>query len=427
VALTQRRLLAALSFFAFISLGLPDGLLGVAWPSLRRTFDLPLSQLGSLLALIMAGYLASSFLSGALVGRWGVGRLLLWSNLTMVASCAGYALAPYWWVMLLCGLLAGLGAGAIDAGINAYTAAHFAPRVMSWLHGSWGLGAALGPLVMTTVLTAGLVWRWGYAVVAVALAAMALAFARTRDWWDGAATVPSAAPVMPPAMAGMAETLARPAVWLHLAFFFLYTGLEASAGQWAYSILTEGRGLAPAPAGVWVGVYWGSLTAGRFACGVIAPRVSTDTLLRACTLVAPVGAALLWLGRGGLALGGLAMIGFVLAPIFPLTISATPGRIGRGYAAHAIGFQVSAACVGGAALPAAGGLIARRYGLEAITTFQFAVAAVLLVLHEAVLAMTRRTPPGSLSAPGPAPGSPAGGGPGTPPDARPADSARRRP
>jgi fucose permease len=140
---------------------------------------------------------------------------------------------------------------------------------------------------------------------------------------------------------------------------------------------------------VWVGAYWGSLTLGRFVCGAVAPRVSTDALLRLCTAVAPVGAALLWLDRGYLSLAGLGLLGFVLAPVFPLTISATPGRLGKGYAAHAIGFQVSAACVGGAALPAAGGLIASRYGLEAITTFQLAVALVLLVLHEVVLMRNR--------------------------------------
>jgi len=390
--MTTRRLLAALAFAAFISLGLPDGLLGVAWPSIRRTFGLPVSQLGPLLALIMAGYLASSFLSGALVARWGVGRLLVWSNVVIVASCAGYALAPRWWVLLVCGLLAGLGAGAIDAGINAYTAAHFAPRVMSWLHASWGLGAALGPVVMTSVLAAGLAWRWGYGLVALALAVMALCFARTRARWDSGGDSAGAAAVVPPAMAGMGETLGRPAVWLHLAFFFLYTGLEASGGQWAYSILTEGRGMTPSAAGMWVAAYWGSLTLGRFACGAIAPRVSTDALLRVCTAVAPVGAALLWLDRGYLSLAGLCLLGFVLAPVFPLTISATPGRLGKGYAAHAIGFQVSAACVGGAALPAAGGVIARRYGLEGITTFQLAVALVLLVLHEVVLARGGKKP-----------------------------------
>jgi fucose permease len=392
VAGTQhRRLLAGLAFAAFVSLGLPDGLLGVAWPSIRRTFGLSLSQLGPLLALIMAGYLASSFVSGALVVRWGVGRLLLGSNVIIVASLAGYALAPQWPVMLGCGLLAGLGAGAIDAGINAYAAAHFAPRLVSWLHASWGLGAALGPPLMTGVLAAGLVWRWGYGVVAVALAVMAVGFARARSWWDTGAAVAAEGPaVVPPAMAGMRETLARPAVWLHLVFFFLYTGLEACSGQWAYSILTEARGMTPARAGLWAGAYWGSLTVGRFACGFVAPRVHTDLLLRVCTLVAPVGAALLWLGRGAPALAGLCMIGFVLAPIFPLTISATPVRLGHGYATHAIGFQIAAACVGGAALPAAGGVLARHHGLEAITAFQLAVALALLALHEAVLAMARR-------------------------------------
>jgi fucose permease len=122
----------------------------------------------------------------------------------------------------------------------------------------------------------------------------------------------------------------------------------------------------------------------------VAPRVHADLLLRVCTLVAPVGAALLWLGRGAPALAGLCMIGFVLAPIFPLTISATPVRLGHGYATHAIGFQIAAACVGGAALPAAGGVLARHHGLEAITAFQLAVALALLALHEAVLAMARR-------------------------------------
>jgi fucose permease len=222
---------------------------------------------------------------------------------------------------------------------------------------------------------------------------MAAAFGRTRALWDSDGAVSDSAPaVVRPAMAAMAETLARPAVWLHLVFFFLYTGLEASAGQWAYSILTEGRGMAAPAAGIWVGAYWGALTVGRFACGAIAPRVSTDALLRFCTVVAPLGAGLLWLERGALALAGLCLVGFVLAPVFPLTISATPGRLGAGYAAHAIGFQVAAACVGGAALPAAGDFLARRHGLEAITTFQLAVAVVLLVLHEAVLAMGRRAP-----------------------------------
>src|SRR5262245_42658285 len=141
--------LLGIAFVAFVSLGLPDGVLGVAWPSMRRSFDLPLSALGALLAAAMAGYLASSFGSGVVVARLGVGSLLAWSSATMVASSLAYAMAPAWSVVVAGGVLAGLGAGAIDAGINAYAAARFPPRLVNWLHACYGVGAMLGPLVMT--------------------------------------------------------------------------------------------------------------------------------------------------------------------------------------------------------------------------------------------------------------------------------------
>lgn len=166
-------MLLAIALLAFVSLGLPDGVLGVAWPSIRRSFGRPPSQLGSLLASAMAGYLTSSFSSGALVARLGVGRLLLWSSILMVVNSFAYALAPAWSVMVAAGLLAGLGAGAIDAGINAFATARFSPRLVSWLHACYGVGAMLGPLLMTAVVTSGLGWRWGYAVIGYLLAVMA--------------------------------------------------------------------------------------------------------------------------------------------------------------------------------------------------------------------------------------------------------------
>jgi len=137
-------MLLGIAFLAFVSLGLPDGVLGVAWPSIRGTFALPISQLGALLFAAMGGYLASSFSSGAVVARIGVGRLLLASSVVMVASLLGSALAPGWRVMLACGVLAGLGAGAIDAGINGYAAAHCSARTVNWLHACYGVGATLG-------------------------------------------------------------------------------------------------------------------------------------------------------------------------------------------------------------------------------------------------------------------------------------------
>src|SRR5512134_2834211 len=176
-------MLFAIALVAFASLGLPDGVLGVAWPSIRRSFDLPPSQLGALLGSAMAGYLVSSFSSGVLVARIGVGRLLFWSSVLMVANSLAYALAPVWAVMLGAGALAGLGAGAIDAGINAFAATRFSPRLVSWLHASYGIGAMLGPLLMTAIVTSGLGWRWGYAVIGVLLAGVSVSFLVTIPLW----------------------------------------------------------------------------------------------------------------------------------------------------------------------------------------------------------------------------------------------------
>jgi fucose permease len=386
----KHRVVVAIAFAAFVSLGLPDGVLGVAWPSVRKTFGLPVSHLGQVLLAVMAGYLASSFGSGALVARLGVGPLLAWSNVLVALSCAGYAAAPAWPVMLGCGLVAGLGAGAIDAGINVYAAERFSPRLVSWLHASWSAGAALGPLIMTAVLTAGLAWRWGYVVVAAIVSAMALTFFATLGLWGRARVVGPAHAPTPPTSA-LLHTLMRPAVWTHMAVFFLYTGLEGSAGQWAYTLLTEAREIPPGVAGTWAGGYWASLAVGRIVCGVAAHRFSTGALLRASMVSALVAAALVWADRGPLAtLAGLALLGFSLAPVFPLLIASTPARLGAEHAANAIGFQVSAACLGAAVLPGLAGLVARGHGIDAIPGVFVANAVALLALHEGASALARQ-------------------------------------
>ena len=389
---SPRRVVVAIAFAGFVSLGLPDGVLGVAWPSIRKTFGLPVSQIGAILLAVMIGYLASSFASGAIVARHGVGPLLAGSNLLVALSCAGYALANAWPLMLAWGLVAGAGAGAIDAGINVYAAERFSPRLVSWLHASWGAGASLGPVIMTIVLGAGLAWRWGYAVVGAILAAMAVTFFATLGLWSRP-PITGGAPA-PPAPSAFLLTLCRPVVWAHMTVFFLYTGIEASAGQWAYSLLTEAREIPPRAAGLWVGGYWASLTAGRLACGAAAQRFTPGALLRTAMVSALLAASLVWADRGPApTLAGLAVLGFSLAPIYPMLIASTPARLGAEHAAHAIGFQVSAACLGAAAVPGAAGLIARWQGIEAIPAVLVASVAALLLLHEGANAW-RRAPPG---------------------------------
>jgi len=389
------RWLVPLAFLAFVSLGLPDGILGVAWPSLRRSFDRPVEALGAILLATMAGYLVSSFSAGAVLARTGVGRLLVGSGLLVATSATIWAATPLWPPVVAGGVLAGLGAGAIDAAINAFAAAHFTPRVVTWLHACWGLGAMTGPLVMTAALASGLGWRWGYAGLAAALAALSLCFRLTLGLWDAPAAPPAAtagegegehspAPAPPdaPTPAPLREALANPRVRRNALVFFVYTGIEASAGQWAYTLLTEARGLTPAAAGVAASCYWGSIFVGRLAFGALAHHVAPSRLLRAAIAGAPLAAALVALSRSApLGFAGLFALGLVLAPIFPLLISETAGRVGSRHAAHAIGFQISAATLGSGTLPALVGLAMSHAGLESLGPALLGFTLTLLLLH----------------------------------------------
>jgi fucose permease len=382
----RTRRLVVLALAAFVSLGLPDGLLGVAWPSIRRTFDLPTSQLGSLLAASMIGYLVSSFTSGAIVGRLGIGPLLLGSTLAMVASLAGYATSPAWGLVLVSALLAGLGAAGIDAGINTFAAAHFTPRLVNWLHASYGVGAMLGPLVMTGMLATDLGWRAGYATVGLILGGMAAGFWFTLDLWRAPSAAGGSRTGEVESPPGLFATARRPTVGIGIAVFFVYAGLETAAGQWMYSLLTEARGTAPAVAGVSVGLYWGSLTAGRLVFGALTRYVPAERLLRVAMLAAPIAAALIWSGPTPIVdFAGLVGLGFALAPIYPLLISATPRRVGQEHAANAIGLQVAAAYVGTAAIPGLIGIVANRAGLEVIGPSLLGTALALLLLQKLAL------------------------------------------
>lgn len=373
-------LLTLLAFLAFVSLGLPDGLLGPSWPSIRGAFGLPLDALGPLVAATTAGYLASSFLSGAILRALPLGAVLALSTAAAATALAGLALAPAWPVVLACGALAGLGGGAVDAGLNAYGATHFSRRTLNWLHAFFGLGAATGPLVVTGVLASGLGWRWSYVLVAAAQALLALTFLLTRRRWNGGAGGAAAAPPAP-----TLGTLRRPSVWLGMAVFFLYSGVELAAAQWSYSLLVLGRGAPEATAGLAVALYWGGLTAGRVVFGLVADRVPPTPTLRLCLAGVALGALLFWLEPSpGLALAGLVAMGVLLAPVFATLIALTPARVGAAHAGSAIGFQVAAAGLGGAALTAGVGTLAGGLGLEAIGGALVALTLLLLAGHEAL-------------------------------------------
>ncbi|MGH8066762.1 MAG: MFS transporter [Candidatus Entotheonellia bacterium] len=379
-------LLIGLAYLGFVSIGLPDGLLGVAWPSIRAHFDLPIDALGALLVMFTLGYLLSSFSSGRLLTHINVGSLLTLSCLATAVSLLGYALAPQWWMMVVLGLLAGLGAGAIDAGLNTYAATHFSPRSVNWLHACYGVGATIGPLIMTSVLMADRSWQWGYGMVGMWQLLLAACFGLTHQWWPPASAskgVPASAPVR---AASSSSTLRLPVVWLSMAVFSIYTGLEAAAGVWPYSLFTEARAIPASTAGMWVGVYWGGLTAGRLLSGLAVGFMPVRLLLRFCIVGIALGATLVWLHLADLlSFLGLALMGLSSAPVFPTLIATTPARLGDAHTANGVGFQIAAAVLGQSLLPAVLGVLARNLGLEIIGPSLLTAAILLLALYEVLM------------------------------------------
>jgi fucose permease len=371
-----------LAYAGFIALGLSNSLMGVAWPAVRATFGLPIDALGVLLIGNTVGYMIASAGSGRLIARLSIGGVLALSCGIAALSLLGSGSAPVWAVLIGLSVTAGLGGGAIDAGLNAYAAVHFSPRAMNWLHACFGLGATLGPALMTAVVTSGFGWRVGFWVAGTTQLALAAGFVVTRQRWRND-NAPAAETATPARSVPLIATLRLPIAWLGIVLFFAYTGAEVAMGQWVYSLLTEARGVPAALAGTWTSLYWASLTIGRIVFGFVVQRLSPTTLLRWCMASSVLSALLIWLsGAAWLTFGGIALMGLSLAPQFPLLISATPRYLGPQHATNGVGFQVAAASLGGALLPGLVGVLARSRSLEVLGPFLFVVVLIMAALFE---------------------------------------------
>lgn len=370
-----------LAFIAFIALGLPDGLLGVGWPAIRTGFAIPLDAIGMLLIASVAGYMTSSFLSGFLLARMGVGRILTASCMLTGLTLIGYTLVPQWWMMVVLGVFAGLGAGGIDAGLNTYVAAHFSDGVMQGLHACWGIGITIGPIIMTIGLTSLNTWRFGYRTVGGFQLALAVCFGLTLSLWSQNNT-PSdsqAEKRLTDYKTPLGETLRQPQVWLSVLLFFLYVGAEGGLGTWTYTLLTESRGVDKILAGFFAGSYWLTFTIGRIVAGMVTRRVGINTLVLGGLVGALLGAGLLIWNPFELAnVIAVAIIGLSIAPIFPAMMSGTRTRVGDHYAANTIGMQMAATGFGMAVIPSLMGVLARQFSLEMIPVCLLVVYAGLL-------------------------------------------------
>lgn len=394
-------LLLVIIYFAFISLGLPDSVFGITWPSMRVDFGKPLELAGIITILLTVCAATSSVMSGRVLARFGTARVTFVSCLMTALGLLGYSVAPsFLWLIPLVPLL-GFGAGAIDCGLNYYVAAHYSSRHMNWLHCCWGIGATIGPMIVTAVLAAGLGWRVGYRVLgSIQLVLSAILFLSLGLWAKtgnvssgvGAEDVRTEEASEHATAGGLRRTVA---VWTQISVYAAYAAAEFLMGVWAFSLLTKARGVDRTTAGVWVSFFYGSLTAGRFLTGIVVDRLGNRFMIRGGLSIAAIGAILVSARfflpslPDATALVGLVLLGGGLAPVYPCMTHETPRRFRPETARKMIGFQTGAACLGSALVPAAVGFIAARTSLEAVWMAEALFVGITLLLTSRLDAATR--------------------------------------
>lgn len=374
----RQLLLILISYLAFISLGLPDGLLGVGWPFMSDKLGVPLDALGILLIGFVAGYLSTSTTSGKILRFIPLGLLLSLSCCITGLSLLAYALSDYWFLVIIASFFLGSGGGAIDTSINVFAASRFSPSIINWLHGFYGVGATAGPFLMTWLFVRNQEWHHGYMIVGAVQIILGLVFLTTLNYWKV-----TSGPDKEVISGSYMQAFRMPIVWINIFIFFLYTGLEFGVGQWIFTILTKSRNLEEETAGLWTSAYWGSFTVGRIIFGFILTKISVQKVMNAAISGMVAGTILLATNYSHLVtLTGLGLIGIACAPVFPCLISLTPKQVGQSQAANVIGFQISAAMIGGAFLPGIAGLMTDYFGWEVITLLYVAEAMLLgLLFH----------------------------------------------
>jgi len=370
-------LLIIIAYLAFISLGLPDGLLGISWPFMSLKLGVPLDALGVLLISFVAGYLTTSTTSGKILRIIPIGLLLAISSSITGLSLLAFAYSSHWYLVIIASFFLGSGGGAIDTSINVFAASRFSASVVNWLHAFYGIGATSGPFIITWMLLHDQEWNHGYIAVGIVQILLALIFLITLKNWKV-----TAENVEPQHSGSYTDAFRLPLVWINIFIFFLYTGLEVGVGQWIFTVLTKSRGISDTQAGLWTSVYWGSLTVGRIVFGFILTRIPTQKVIILALIGVVTGSFLLFINQSHFfSLTGIILIGVANAPIFPCLISITPLQVGAKHSANVIGFLISAAMIGGAILPWFSGLLTDSFGWEVIPLMYLIEAVLLLMLY----------------------------------------------
>ncbi|AZN42580.1 MFS transporter [Paenibacillus albus] len=387
-------------YLAFISLGIPDSLLGSAWPVMRPDLGATFGFAGVLSMVVAGGTIVSSLACGSLVRRMGTGRLTLVSCCLTAAALLGFSVVPSSIWLILLAIPLGLGAGAIDAALNHYVAENYKAHHMNWLHCFWGVGATMGPIIMSYYIAEHNSWRNGYTAVSIIQFSLAFVLLITLPLWkrvaklreaerlssesspqgdEGAQESSETAQAMSAAAAGSSKSgvLQIRGVKQTLIAFFFYCGVESTVGLWGASYLVGARDVTAESAAGWISLYYGGITAGRLITGFITMKIHNRVLIRCGQIIAIAGGLLLFLPLQQLFLAGLILIGLGLAPIYPGLLHETPARFGRESAAKLIGYQMATAYTGITLLPPLFGFIASQTNIK---VFPFIVVAFLFVM-----------------------------------------------
>ena len=366
-------------YLAFFSMGLPDGMIGAAWPSMYTALNVPVSYAGYVTVLITAGTVLSALCSNALISRFGTWTITVGSTLLTVVALLGFALAPSFGWVCACAVPLGLGAGSIDAVLNRYVALHGTSRQMSWIHVAWGVGATGGPCLIAWVLLHGFPWQGGYWTVAALQGVMAVLLFISRPCWKHDATASSAegSPMT------TWEALRLPGMGFALAGLFAMQGLEFCAGIWAGSYLHLVGGVTPEEAAKWAALFYGGMTVGRFLSGFVADRIGDKNMIRwgaGCVVAGAI--LLLFPATFRLIQVGLLLVGLGAAPLFPCFLHATPERFGVRASQAAMGLQMACAYTGAALMPLVLGWVVQGIAMSVYPCFLLGFILTMTVLLE---------------------------------------------
>lgn len=374
-------LLLALIYVSFISLGLPDSLLGSAWPQMQESLGVSLSLGGVISFIITASTILSSLMSHRVIQRFGTGGITMCSVAMTALALFGFSLSNSFFALCLWAIPYGLGAGSVDAALNNFVALHCKAKHMSWLHCFWGIGATGGPYIMGLCLSRGMGWQAGYRTISFLQIALTLILLLSLPLWKKQELPLSGGETVRPQTPQWGKLLKRPGVKAALTAFFFYSALELTTGLWGSSYMVAVRGISAETAAKWISLFYLGITAGRFFSGFLTLRFSDDAMVRLGEGTAIVGILLILLPLHNLFLClGLILTGLGCAPIYPSLLHATPQRFGKSLSQSLMGTQMAISYLGSTTMPPVSGFLSEKIsmGLYPVLLLVFALSMTVL-------------------------------------------------